>query len=114
MNDPRVELARALLGRVRLQNLIGDDGRPTDAAFAVIEAGTLSSGELTMLSVAMAVIDFNAGSEVGRAISRLLLLDAGNLRAVAIVLLAMSRPTAADFAALADNPMAAVGSVKAR
>lgn len=83
-------IARTLLARVRLDHFLDGHGMPTEECWQRIEAGTMSSGERVMVSVALSVIDYGqGGGEVPR-ISELTRLDCGNLRAVGEALIALA------------------------
>jgi hypothetical protein len=84
------EVARTLLGHVRLEHFIGDDGRPADGCWKRIEEGTLSTGERVLVALALAIVDFGWPTEPPVRISDLMRLDNDNLRAAGATLIALA------------------------
>jgi hypothetical protein len=89
--------ARHLLAGMRLDHLIGEDGRPTEECWRRID--TLSSGERVMLALALELVDFTmarySGSSPGWTdtlpppphVGKLWLLDDDNLARLVDVIL---------------------------
>lgn len=78
------QLARDLLAGVQLGHFVGNDGVPTAACWERVKDGTLSSGERVLVTLAMALLDYQVPSPPS--VDRLLNLDDGNLLRVAHVL----------------------------
>ena len=83
-NIRRAELAQVLLRGVRLDWMITERGIPSEKCLARIP--TLSSGELVLVCLAFAIIDYGLFGAAPPSVDKLLLLDQGNLARVAAVL----------------------------
>src|SRR5262245_3279785 len=85
--DFYVDVARDLLRHLRLEDFIGDDGRPTEKCWDRVKEGTLSGGEQAVVAVAMAILDYSMPAVM---VIDLLRLDDASLAAVghALVLVA--------------------------
>jgi hypothetical protein len=87
--DFRLGVARDLLKGVRLERFVGDDGRPTAECWERLEAGTLSGGELVLVALALAVIDYVVPGPPVK-VSALMRLDNDNLLRAATALAAVA------------------------
>lgn len=89
MPHKNTSLARSLLAGQWLERLIDFDG-PTGECWNRIESGTMSTGEMVMLAIALELVDYHMPREVMPSVGDLFKLDGENLRRVVGALLAIS------------------------